>query len=75
MTRHEANVELLVILTELVEKYPDLRFGQILSSFEFVDTLMVDNQYGLTDVGDWKNEFYVEPTVILERVKGTLGGN
>lgn len=34
--RQEANRELIQNLTAYVEKYPDLRFGQILEGFGFV---------------------------------------
>lgn len=36
MTRQEYNKQILFILEEIVDKYPDLRFGQILANAEIV---------------------------------------
>lgn len=36
--RQKANFELIRKLSELVIAYPDLRFGQILVNFGFIDT-------------------------------------
>lgn len=60
--RLQANKELIEIFQKLVEKDPEARFSQILSNFGFVS--QID--------GNWKDEFYTEPTVVLERVKDRL---
>lgn len=58
--RQNANRELMVILYDLIENNPDLRFGQILSNFGFVKN---------KSTGDgWKDEFYLEPEHVLNRV-------
>ena len=36
MTRQEYNKQILFILEEIVDKYPDLRFGQILANAEII---------------------------------------
>lgn len=61
MTRQEANRELVDILSELVEKHPDMRFGQLLEYASIVRTRHLGP-------GDWQNEFYMEPQKLLERV-------
>lgn len=61
--RKAINQKLVHILQDLVNKNPHLRFSQILASFDFV---MRDFE------GHWKEEFYVEPNVILERVQRAL---
>lgn len=71
MTRQQANEQLVLILQDLVQKTPDLRFGQLLSSYGFVK----ENRPANPDQKiDWQNEFYTEPNVILERVKNRIGG-
>ncbi len=66
--RLEKNFELLDMLAGLMIKNPMLRFGQILQAYEFV----------LTEAGPdethWKNEFYLEPDKLLERVEKKLNG-
>lgn len=54
--RRESNNEILKILTEYVEKYPEQRFGQILYNFGFLP-------YG--------DPFYEESVDTLERVYST----
>ena len=54
-SHQEVNQEIIDALQYLVETYPDLRFSQILSTWGFVD--------------DWQNEYYIEPNIILKRVK------
>ena len=51
--RRTNNLQILNELTSIVEKYPDLRFGQIISTF-------VNNDSDL---------FYEEPDLTLKRVK------
>ena len=57
------NRELVRLLGELVEQYPSLRFGQILSSFEFIVSHHGASEIKIVD------EYYVEPEAILKRVK------
>jgi hypothetical protein len=65
--RHKANLELLKILTLAVNKYPDLRFGQIL---DFVGIVKVQ----FDDQGNSQyDEYYTESEAILSRVKESLG--
>lgn len=71
MTREQANNELIHELIQLVNKHPDLRFGQILQNFNFVETKEVNET---VDSGRksfslyWKDEFYLESTDLLKRV-------
>ena len=52
--RRSNNLEILNLLYKIVEKYPDLRFGQIIEVF----------------CKDLKKDlFYEEPDVVLQRVK------
>lgn len=51
-----------MILSQLVEKYPDLRFGQILDDFNFV----------ISEENSWRDEFFTEPDVIKNRVRKTI---
>jgi hypothetical protein len=65
-TRLEANRELVKILSEIVEKENNQRFGQILRNYGFVREIRsVKPEAGIP----WQNEFYSEPQKILERVK------
>jgi len=67
MTRKEANLQLVTELFNIVQKYPDLRFSQILGSYGFVRQ---ERAVRYEDVGvTWQNDFYTEPSVVLERVK------
>lgn len=62
--RKGINQKLVDILQTLVKQNPHMRFSQILAAYDFV---MRDFE------GHWKEEFYVEPDVILERVTKALG--
>jgi len=66
--RQVANRQLVEILATLVNQYPDLRFGQILSNFDFV--LTADSGTGGMALLD---EYHVEPEEILKRVTKQLG--
>ena len=66
MNRYRANSELLMILGELIQQNPDLRFGQILQGYGFIKCerpAKAESRIG------WQNEYYVEPDVLLERIK------
>ena len=71
--RQDANRELVRLLSEWVEKYPDMRFGQILRNAGFVyeDALSdydhYDGEYHSLFV--WRDEFTLEPTELLKRVR------
>lgn len=56
MNRQETNQELVDILQYLVECHPELRFGQILSVYNFIS----------------ENTFYDENTNTIERVRKAL---
>ena len=66
--RQTANKELISLLSEAVEKYPHLRFGQLLCAFNVVrQTSIVEGN----DIIGLKTEdpFYEESVDTLERVK------
>lgn len=60
MTRKEANIKLLEILTETINKHEDIRFSQALVNLDVVKYLG-DNT--------WVNEYYLEPIDLLKRVE------
>lgn len=67
MTRQEANIELVAILSDLVAQNPDSRFHQILRNYGFItENGMEDNS------PKWVNEFNSEPEKVLARVKVTI---
>ncbi len=55
MTRYEANKQIIELLTRIVEKYPMLRLGQILTEIPFYEesTTTLEN---LKDQLDWFDE-------------------
>jgi hypothetical protein len=59
-TRQTANLEILDILLQQVLDFPKERFSQILYNSEAV-------QRGLP--GQWVDEFYLESTNLLQRMK------
>lgn len=63
MTRQQANAELADILTYIIELNPDMRFGQILQNYGFIIR---------DDDGSWSNGFYLEPQILLKRVRESL---
>ena len=63
MERQKYNKLILEILSKLVEKYPDLRFGQILVN---ADIITYKNDY---DEMVPRDPYYEEPEVTLERIK------
>lgn len=66
MTRLEINRELLNILESLIEKYPDMRFSQILLNFAFVKP----ERPAKPELRiSWQDEFYKESSEIIERVR------
>ena len=63
MERQKYNKLILATLSKLIDKHPDLRFGQILASAEVIT---YKNDYDEMVVEDPFNE---EPKVIWERMK------
>lgn len=61
--RFDANRALWTRLGELIEAWPDQRFGQLLRNFGFVRQASVD------DAVVWVDEFSLEPMDLLERVE------
>lgn len=64
--RQECNREILKILEEVIKKYPDFRFGQILW---FLGINGRDDKDRLRDI------FYEEPDVTLRNICSTVKGN
>ena len=64
MNRQDANKEILSILAGMIEDYPDQRFSQILCNYGFATM-----EYG-RDFNYWKDEFYLESTELLKRLRG-----
>lgn len=62
MTRQEANREIIKILSDVVERYPQLRFSQILTILQII-------QYTSMRIVD---PFYDEPQEMLERIKNAI---
>ncbi len=68
-SRQAVNQELVDVLQYLVETYPDLRFSQIMNIWGFVK----EERPAMSELSiSWQNEFYIEPNVILKRVKQRL---
>lgn len=60
--RQRDNRKIVEILNTLVEKYPDLRFGQILFNYKFVNWSNTDDGVRICD------PFYEEPADTFKRV-------
>ncbi|NRA65400.1 MAG: hypothetical protein HRU19_13015 [Pseudobacteriovorax sp.] len=69
MSRQDDNRDLLILLSEIVEKESDLRFSQILYAYGFVEQ---DDEMSTQEKFVWKDEFNVEPSKILKRVSKAL---
>ena len=70
MTRQNYNRKIISKLTELVEKYPDLRFGQLL-----VDCDIIQYEKNVLTDGDREDILTVDPfneesEIIWQRMKG-----
>lgn len=63
MTRQEANKEILKILEDYVNKYPDWRFGQILVNSKILGVSYLSSGTVCAD------PFYEESEITLNRVK------
>ena len=62
MTRKQANQAILLELYNLIEKYPDLRFGQILVDCDIIGYDLTDNGVEVID------PFYEESEITLNRM-------
>lgn len=65
MERQKYNKLILERLSKLVEKYPDLRFGQILVNSDVIQFTKDDKGFPLTV----KDPYFEEPEVTWERMK------
>ena len=63
MSRQECNKLIIEKLSELVEEYPDMRFGQLLVNCEIIRVIPSDKQLLAMD------PFYEEPEITWERIK------
>lgn len=64
--RQRDNRRIVELLSTIVEAYPDLRFGQILFNYKFVNWCNTDDGVRICD------PFYEEPSDTLKRVCGQL---
>ena len=64
--RQRDNRKIVGALNALVERYPDLRFGQILFNYKFVNWSNTDDGVRICD------PFYEEPADTLKRVKENI---
>jgi len=67
-TRKQANEDILMLLSAAVEKYPDLRFGQILHSLRVLNMEEHDTPDGVFHTV--RDPFYEESTTTLNRILG-----
>lgn len=67
MTRQQANLEILKKLSRYLHVYPDVRFSQALHNLRLVSEHTYDDSNG-DPVYTWKDEFYVEPNMLLQRM-------
>lgn len=72
MARRSANRDLVATLTSLMQMYPDMRFGQLLESFGFVQLGTVQQDLNMYPELVWKRDIHLEPTALLERVREQL---
>lgn len=71
--RYESNLKLACKLLYLVAKNPNQRFSQILRNYGFVRETRPVKAESLA--ADWKNEFYLEPKELLNRVERVANEN
>lgn len=64
MSRLEYNRKIIKVLSHVIEKYPDWRFGQILTNCDIITGSCIES--GRSVVSD---PFYVESKDIFERMK------
>lgn len=63
MRRIDANREIVKILAEYIEKYPDIRFSQALYNLSLVNTYESGNGPNF-----WYDEYHTESETILKRI-------
>lgn len=67
--RHRANLELVATLKAIVDSYQgEQRFGQILRNCGFVNQISDYDKFGGYNIS-WQDEFNLEPSALLERVR------
>lgn len=64
--RQRDNKKIVELLSTMIEAYPDLRFGQILFIYKFVNWFNTDSSVRMCD------PFYEEPADTLKRVREQL---
>lgn len=64
--QYEANLKLVLKLAGLIQQNPELRFGQILSSYGFIKEVRPAKPEICVN---WQNEFYTQSEDILNRVE------
>lgn len=62
-SRQEANKAILNLISKMVIKYPEHRFGQILMNMD-----VVQREFGTDWLRFWKDEYNLESTDLLDRV-------
>lgn len=68
--RHSANREIIEILSDMVERYPDLRFGQILAITEAIQYIPDSRPY--IDTVDVKDPFNEESVDMWIRMRDKI---
>lgn len=68
--RQEANREIINILSDMVERYPDLRFGQILAITECIEYISDSRPY--IDTLDVKDPFPEESVDMWIRMRDKM---
>jgi hypothetical protein len=68
MNRQDANLAIIEVLNTAALMYPNLRFGQIMSSLDVIYT-DIDKMSGQAVIRD---EYYVESEPLLNRVTAAL---
>ena len=68
--RHSANREIVEILSDMVERYPDLRFGQILAITEAIQYVPDSRPY--IDTVDIKDPFNEESVDMWIRMRDKI---
>jgi hypothetical protein len=70
MTRQEANRLIIKLLAEQVEKYPDIRFSQMMMNCCVVNDKRYEGEG--TAYFYWVDEFDLEPTELLKRIQKAI---
>lgn len=71
--RQLANLDILTIIEEMVMKYPDLRFGQILAMLDIIQYKTINKTSALgAHVTEPVDPFYEESVDMLTRVRNKI---